>query len=1123
MAQVLDGWIKINMKRHYYTNGLEGKVISDILSAEHSAESPSILWITDACELDVAKQNVKFFNPEIEVIDFYSYDVDTTIGLSPSQHIVLNRITSLMKISKYRQLKKSMVIITDYAAIRQVTTPIDILNAAVIHISVNQVVNRDLLIKRLVNIGYRSAETAYYPGEFAARGGILDIAPFDADQNAYRLDFAGNTICTIRNMDMVTQRSGDALQDAIIIPCHELILSAEVLNFGIQNIYAKLGISGKKWVETFQNQVYMPGQESFLELFFGTESTILSCIDDTFSLLLHDDFEHKLEVNCQIECNKQNNLSIHDAKAINNIYQEIQEKIRQYTINILDFFEKSNNTPYISLPIGDFHSKIHYMLNTYLSQFIVIIGCNSEQIIAKICNKINLLHPDAKKKIVNNINAASKTYVNIGLLLLNKNIRHDNYIFIKASDLIGDNSNYISNSKKRKKAFFDTSGFAIGELVVHQDHGVGEFCGIESIEVSNITRDFVKLIYLGGDKLFIPVENLDVITRYGAESGQVDKLGGTAWPLRKASLKKRIKISAQELLKSAAARKLAKAESYYCDPFLYDSFLSLFQHVETQDQLDAVSDIASDLMKCTPMDRLICGDVGFGKTEVAIRAAFIVVASEQVCKPQVLVLVPTTLLSRQHYKTFSERFNHFGFKVRQLSKFTAKKDIKAIKAEIASGEADIIIGTHALLSNDMKFFNIGLVIIDEEQHFGVKQKERLCNLKESTHVLTLSATPIPRTLHLAISGIKDLSIIATPPFERLPIKTFVSVFNTSVIKDAITFEISRNGRVFYITPRVSYIPELVDGLKKVLPNIKIGVAHGGMSSSELDNTMGMFYDGDFDVLVCTTIIESGLDIPAANTIIIDRSHMFGLSQLYQIRGRVGRGSLQGYAYLLYPYGMSEISRTRLEIISSHNALGSGFSIANCDMDIRGYGNLVGQEQSGLVRDVGVELYQKMLESAISELKAEINLEDTNISDESDIIILNLGISAQIPQEYISDMQVRLNLYRKIANITDEADIHEIEAEIFDRFGALPESTQNFLKIIRIKILSRNIGLKKVDITEKGIILCFLRQSEKVLNYLANNKITARLKDENKIFISSTIKQCSSSDILKKLEDILRAI
>ena len=622
---------------------------------------------------------------------------------------------------------------------------------------------------------------------------------------------------------------------------------------------------------------------------------------------------------------------------------------------------------------------------------------------------------------------------------------------IGEQDILGDR--LIRPRRRARRAadlITEATSLAIGDFVVHADHGIGRFDGLTTITALGAPHDCLEIGYAGGDKLYLPVENIELLSRYGAADGvaQLDRLGGVAWQTRKARLKQRIRAMASELIKIAALRQLREAPVMQPPTGQFDEFVARFPYEETEDQATSIEAVLDDLAAGKPMDRLVCGDVGFGKTEVALRAAFIAAFAGF----QVAVVVPTTLLARQHFATFNERFTGLPVRIAQASRLIGGKELAAVKAGIKDGSIDIVVGTHALLGKAIGFGRLGLLVVDEEQHFGVAHKERLKQLREEVHVLTLTATPIPRTLQLALSGVRELSLIATPPIDRLAVRTYITPLDPVIVREALRRERYRGGQSFYVVPRIADLEEVREFLAEDAPELKVATAHGQLPASELEDVMTAFYDGKYDVLLSTAIVESGLDIPNANTLIVHRADMFGLAQLYQLRGRVGRSKARAYAYFTTPASrrLTEGAEKRLKVLQSLDTLGAGFSLASHDLDIRGAGNLLGEEQSGHIREVGFELYQAMLEEAVATLKGG----DAAEAQDQWSPQIGLGTAVLIPDTYVSDLQLRLGLYRRLSKLEGRGDIDGFGAELVDRFGELPEEVKHLLDVVEIKGLAK---------------------------------------------------------------------
>jgi transcription-repair coupling factor (superfamily II helicase) len=672
-------------------------------------------------------------------------------------------------------------------------------------------------------------------------------------------------------------------------------------------------------------------------------------------------------------------------------------------------------------------------------------------------------------------------------------------LVLSEQDILGERILRPQRKKKASDALTEAASLAAGDLVVHVDHGIGRFIGLKVIEAGGAPHECVEIEYAGDTKLYLPVENIELLSRYGSEDAgaQLDKLGGVAWQAKKGRLKKRIREMAEQLIKIAAARQLTKADRVELQPGAYEEFAARFPFEETEDQLAAIEAVFDDLTSGRVMDRLVCGDVGFGKTEVALRAAFAMGLSGK----QVAVVVPTTLLARQHFKTFSERFAGLPVRVRHASRLVPSNELKATKEGLANGQVDIVVGTHALLSKSIKFKDLGLLIIDEEQHFGVSHKERLKELKANVHVLTLTATPIPRTLQLALTGVRDLSLLATPPVDRLAIRTFISPFDPLSVREALLREKYRGGQAFYVVPRIKDQPDIAEFLRSQVPEVSFVVANGQMAPGDLDDIMNAFYDGKFDVLVATTIVESGLDIPNANTLIVHRADNFGLAQLYQIRGRIGRSKQRAYALFTVPPDrkLTDTAERRLGVLQSLESLGAGFQLASHDLDIRGAGNLLGEEQSGHIREVGYELYQAMLEEAVASLKTG---EEEYVDDNEWSPQISLGMPVMIPEHYVPDLTLRMQLYRQLGDLKDAREIDAAGAELIDRFGPLPEEVEALLKVILVKALCRAANVEKVDAGPKGAVIT-LRNSEfpnpaGLVQLVADAANQVRLKPDQKL-------------------------
>jgi transcription-repair coupling factor (superfamily II helicase) len=689
----------------------------------------------------------------------------------------------------------------------------------------------------------------------------------------------------------------------------------------------------------------------------------------------------------------------------------------------------------------------------------------------------------------------------LAVIAIEQGFEAGDVVILGEQDILCDRLVRQRKHKRRAQDMLaEASSLASGDLVVHIDHGIGRFIGLQTIEAAGAPHDCLEIHYAGGDRLFLPVENLELLSRYGSEGGdaQLDRLGSSGWQTRKARLKKRVREMAGELIRIAAARQLREAPRLHAPEGLYDEFCARFPYDETLDQANAIEATLDDLNSGRPMDRLVCGDVGFGKTEVALRAAFAAAINGK----QAAIVVPTTLLARQHHKNFVARFAGLPVKIGQLSRMIGTAEQREVKKGLSEGSVDIVVGTHAVLGKTVNFKDLGLVVIDEEQHFGVGHKERLKDLRAEVHVLTLSATPIPRTLQLAMTGVRDLSIIATPPVDRLAVRTFVSPFDALIVREALLRERYRGGQSFYICPRIEDLDEAAAFLRQNIPEAKFVIAHGQMAATELEDKIGAFYDGKYDILLSTSIVESGLDIPTANTLIVHRADMFGLAQLYQLRGRVGRSKTRAYAIFTVPANkpVTPQAEKRLKVLQSLDTLGAGFQLASHDLDIRGAGNLLGDEQSGHVKEVGYELYQQMVQEAVERLKSGVDEPAQEMWSPS----ISLGAPVTIPETYIPDLPTRLNLYRRLSALEQDEDIEAMGAEIVDRFGTMPPEVGLLMKLVTIKALCRRANVEKLDAGPKGVTLAFRDNSfanpAALVKWVTNQGSVAKVRPDMRIVV-----------------------
>lgn len=1087
---------------------------------EISKSTPKdIIFITsDSARARKIHKEIKFLNSN--ALLFPSWDSTPYDLVSPSKSILEERIKTLSKINKGNK----NIIVTSLDAFLQKTIPQDILSKHTITIKKNAIINRQSLIDFLVANNYSRLSEANEPGEFAVRGSIIDIFA-NGEEEGFRIDFFENKVEFIKIFNPATQTSTGSANEIKILPSSEFIFSKQYLNVLKESLLTVAGskINELDIIRNLEEGIKSNTIEQYLPLIYDCQ-TLDSYMNQPM-LILDKFLEHEGK-NIFEKIHNLYEERVRHTKLDKTIlpphhlwitYEEYNAKLRNNQLIRLELSESKNQDTILQVSnIDNFkilskyqHSDtvnllVEYIHIQYKIKKNIVISASSEgsrDRIHKILQdtNVNCVLADAMPKKFN-------PHVHLIISPIESSYSCPEYAFITEKNIFGETIQKISRKNKSKSnAFSDLSSFSLGDLVVHNEYGVAKFHGLETIELSHTKHDCIKLEYSMQNKLFIPVENINLITRYGSaeSSTQLDSLGGTSWQIKKGRAKEKIKKSAEYLMQIAAQRQLKQADILEIPPGLYEEFCSTFPYIETEDQINAIAAIISDLMNGKPMDRLICGDTGFGKTEVALRAAFIAIKAGK----QVSLICPTTLLTKQHFRSFKSRMEKFGIKIAQLSRLVSQKESKNIIEEINNGTLDLVIGTHALLNDKIKFKDLGLLIIDEEQHFGVAQKEKLKKLKDNIHILTLSATPIPRTLQMSLSGIKDLSLISTPPINRISTKTVIIRFDELVIKEALINEHKRDGQSFYICPRISDLEGVEHSLRRIVPELKFKKVHGRMAPTEIDHIMSEFCDGKFDILLCTSIIESGIDIPTANTLIVHKSDQFGLSQMYQIKGRIGRSNIKSYAYFTFASNKAIKSTTlnKLEILQKTEHLGAGFSVASYDMDMRGYGNLVGEEQSGHIKEIGVELYQNMLKEAVEDIKnnGEEKRKETQFTPQ-----INLSIPVYIPEEYIQDFDMRLNLYRRLGELQNEDETQAFAAEMVDRFGKLPLEFENLFSTITLKNLCYDCKISKIDASTLGFAITFLerdaKHSDRILKFVINHSDKIKIKPESKIVISKNI-------------------
>ncbi|MGB3537203.1 MAG: transcription-repair coupling factor, partial [Mesorhizobium sp.] len=1064
-------------------------------------DRPVLFVARDGQRLPAIVEALAFVAPGLPVLELPAWDCLPYDRVSPGSDAAARRLDALTAMIALARKPHRAVVLATANALLQRIPPAELIEAQNFHAKPGNQIDMNALVARLETSGFDRVPTVRAIGEFAVRGGILDLfAPGWSE--ALRLDFFGDTLESIRTFDIASQRTTGQRKEMSLQAMSEVALNAETISrfrrayieaFGAPSrddaLYAAVS-EGRRFA----------GMEHWLPLFFERLDTVFDYLPDTpviFDHLAHEALaeRHTLILDHYEARSKQADGALKDAVPYKPVQPDLLYLSPENLKAALADRETLEFTPFAAPDAGSrkvFHagsragrSFAEERADPNANVFDVVVShigherAQKRRVVvagwtegsADRLGQILAEHHLGNLKEVATLAEAERLDVGqaaLAVLPLETGFETDDLVVVAEQDILGDR--LIRRSKRKKKAsdfISEASSLSSGDIVVHADHGIGRFIGLKTIEAAGAPHDCLEIHYAGDDRLFLPVENIELLSRYGSDSTEatLDKLGGGAWQARKARLKKRLLDMAGGLIRIAAERQMRAAPAMVPAEGLYGEFAARFPYEETDDQQTAIDSVMDDLGAGRPMDRLICGDVGFGKTEVALRAAFIA-AMEGF---QVAVVVPTTLLSRQHFRTFSQRFSGLPIRVAQASRLVGAKELAETKKAVAEGTVDIVVGTHALLGSSISFKRLGLLIIDEEQHFGVKHKERLKELKSDVHVLTLSATPIPRTLQLALTGVRELSLIATPPVDRMAVRTFISPFDPLVIRETLLRERYRGGHSFYVVPRISDLAEIHDFLRESVPELKVAVANGQMPPGELDDIMNAFYDGQYDVLLSTTIVESGLDIPTANTLIVHRADMFGLAQLYQLRGRVGRSKVRAYALFSLPAKkkLTDTAERRLKVLQSLDTLGAGFQLASHDLDIRGAGNLLGEEQSGHIKEVGFELYQQMLEEAVAEVKDTGETLDGGWSPQ-----ISVGTAVMIPEGYVPDLQLRLALYRRLGDLETTEEIDAFGAELIDRFGPMPEEVKHLLKIVFIKALCRKANVEKLDAGPKGVVIHF---------------------------------------------------
>ncbi len=1070
--------------------GAAGSFPSYLISNLKKAKEGPILIITPLPEdAERVVEDLSFFLPGLAHL-FPSWETLPFDSVAPPLETMGERVAAV-----YALMTGSPVIVAPVSALIQRVPPREFLNNSMEYLEAGEEANLDSLTAKLAKGGYSRVSMVQEKGEWSRRGGIVDIFP-PSTENPVRIEFIGDTIESIREFDPASQRSLRSLNSVIVLPVgSQPAVGKEVTIFEYLKegtpvfLLEPAGIENE--LDRFDEEI--EERKSDLEEAEGRSQG---------SPLRKDELMSILDKYMTVELSRLAVGTIHESP--------------------LHFDIKGNDDIRhgMTKKEGAFDRFVDLVREWLREGMRVVITSHTHGQDDRVEELLKSKDMGARRVSAEEIFSLSDSpglYAAVGPLSSGFRFPSERLVIVTEEEIFGQRVRLRQVKAKTSHFIASLSDLKVNDPIVHIDHGIGVYRGLQKLAIGGIDSDFLLIEYAGKDRLYLPVYRMDQVQKYtGGEGPTLDKLGGTSWDKVKKRVKEKIKEMAAELLDIYAARKVMEGFAYSPPDHYFDEFEAAFEYEETPAQMEAIKDVITDMTEPKPMDRLVCGDVGYGKTEVAIRAAFKAVLDGR----QVAVLVPTTVLASQHLQTFQGRMSSFPVKIEMLSRFKSPKEQKEIINKLREGGIDIVIGTHRLLQKDIVFKELGLIVVDEEQRFGVTHKEKLKKLRKQVDVLTLTATPIPRTLHMSLMGIRDLSVINTPPEDRLAIKTFVNKFSDDVIKEAVEREFRRGGQVFFVHNRVESIGTMADYLHSLIPEARIAVGHGQMDEHELEKVMLSFMKGEKNLLLCTTIIESGLDIPAANTIIINRADTFGLSQLYQLRGRVGRSKHRAYAYLLIPAEetITGDARKRLEVIQELTELGSGFKIAAHDLEIRGAGNLLGGEQSGQIEAVGFDLYTQLMEEAVAELKGEERIPEVEPN-------INLGVAAYIPDDYISDVNERLVIYKRLASVKGEGEVAEIADELQDRYGPLPQLVENLLIIMEIKRIIRKALVTSIDAAKGRVSMTFDPRTavkpEKVVELIKKRKDRIKFTPGNQLILF--LKDESLRGIYMEVKEVLESV
>ena len=1060
-----------------------------------------------------------YFFPKKEIT---SYDY-----VAQSKEIEYKRIDVLNKMYLAKQQKEPIIIVTTIEAVMQKMVAKDTLYQNVIDFEVGKTYLLDGIKEKLVGLGYERSDLIENKGQFSIRGGIVDVGL--SEKIGVRIEFWGDEVDSIRFFQISSQRSTEMLKEITIFPAHELIV--QDLSEAVKNIQEKYPEEIED-IELIKNGDYISKINKYFNEFYKNQASFLDYMSDEYLLLL----DEKTKIN-QRKTNiiEDNNKLIASLVEKEKFVPEAIENISKFEYNFEEkqiiYLEQNDSIKNIQKYYFETREINFYnlQLDLLLADIVtyqknkkkVVLLAGNEISAKKLCNilKENQINYKYEREaenvkpgeIIVTIGGFSSGFENYDLNLI----------------VISLQNNFEEPVKRKKKlssTFKDSEKIVFadlkpGDIVVHQTHGIGQFIGVNTITADGVTKDYIKIKYRNDDILYVPTNSLDSVRKYigGGDnsSPRLNKLGGKEWSATTSKVKKNLEAVAKDLIELYAKRQKIKGFSFSPDTPWQKQFEDSFPYTETDDQLRCIQDVKKDMEKPQPMDRLLCGDVGYGKTEVAIRAAFKAVMDQK----QVAYLVPTTILANQQYEEFKTRMQEFAINVELLNRFKTKKEQDEIIKKLKLGEVDVVVGTHRLLSEDVNFKDLGLLIIDEEHRFGVKDKEKIKKLRTNIDVLTMTATPIPRTLHMSIVGVRDMSVIYEPPHNRKPVQTYVLEYDQEVITEAITKEIERDGQVFYLFNQVEGIEKKANEISILVPEAKVGFAHGKMSGRELEEIMESFINHEINVLVCTTILESGIDIPNANTIIVENADRLGLAQLYQIRGRVGRSDKQAYAYITYKRDklLSEVADKRLKAIKEFTEFGSGFKIAMRDLEIRGAGSMLGEMQHGHMEQVGYDTYCKLLDEVIKEMQG------IEVVEEQDVQI-DLAVSSYIPDNFIENSSQKIEIYQNIALCRTEEELQNVIDEVIDRYGRLPKELENLIDIARIKQLARKANILKIAQRENGIVFYFVK--EKIKPEMVNTLITKYpmlVKFSNAVEPYVTLRIKENENIIEKAKEFLNTV